>query len=460
MEKGEYDLVVVGAGSGGCAIAKTASEKGLRVLIIDRRRKEDIGCKLTFDTIPSYAFGSFGIPFPEGEELDFRMRKLKVFSPGKNCSFDADMDAFLCHRHLLGQRLLKYAEQAGCELHPGAEILEPVVEKDFVVGVSYKTADGKQKSCRAKVVCDASGFNAVLRDRLPDHVYRSERILAEDTVVCYREVRDLKGGSFVVPDADFPGWYCFLQDRGYFWVVPEKGGKANVGCGIPLFPDHPDPERLTAEFCRANSHLIGEKVYAKGTGPTPYLPMRADQPELVGNGFLLVGDSAYQVSTNSGFGVPGSLVAGKIAGEVVAGAVGKGDVSREGLWEYNVSWKRGGGSMRAFADGIRLFVQNLEHEDLDVLIQTGILGPREFSNIWSDRTFEYGLSERLRKLFGGLFHPKLLLKAQLVFHASKRLEKLYQAFPENPKGFAAWMREREKTYRRLFRLLNVQRGIC
>jgi len=84
-----YDLIVVGAGSGGCAISKVAAESGLKVLLIDRRKKEKIGEKLTFDTIPAYVFKEFGIPVPEGKELDFRMKKLKVFSPSKAYSFEA-----------------------------------------------------------------------------------------------------------------------------------------------------------------------------------------------------------------------------------------------------------------------------------------------------------------------------------------------------------------------------------
>ena len=61
------------------------------------------------------------------------------------------------------------------------------------------------------------------------------------------------------------------------------------------------------------------------------------------------------------------MAAGKIAAEVAAKAIKAGNVSREGLWEYNVLYKRGLGSVRPFADGIRLLVQNISHEDIDIL---------------------------------------------------------------------------------------------
>jgi flavin-dependent dehydrogenase len=95
MSKNKYDLIVVGAGSGGCATAKVAAEQGLKVLLIDKRKKDDIGNKLTFDTIPVYAFEALGIPVPEGEELDMRMLKLKVFSPNRKHSFEANLDGYL-----------------------------------------------------------------------------------------------------------------------------------------------------------------------------------------------------------------------------------------------------------------------------------------------------------------------------------------------------------------------------
>ena len=369
MAKGDvYDLIVAGAGSGGCATAKVAAEQGLKVLLIDKRKKDDIGDKLTFDTIPAYTFEALGIPVPEGDELDIRMLKLKVFPPNRKCSFEANLDGYLAHRRLLGQRLLKYALDAGCTLLPETEVIDPIVEGNFITGVRCKDPKGTVVQYRSKIVVDASGIFAVVRDKLPHSVYHNEGMIPEDTVMTYREIRDLKGNSEIIPPNDYPGWYCTLENRGYFWIVPEDNGKTNIGCGLPMFTGHPDPVKVTKEFCDAHTDKIGEEIYAKGTGPTPYLPMRPCQPELVGNGFMLVGDSGYQVSTNSGFGVPGSVIAGKIAAEVAASAIRKGDVGRECLWEYNVRYKRGFGSSRPFADAIRIFVQNLSHDDLNALV--------------------------------------------------------------------------------------------
>ncbi|HPC47682.1 MAG TPA: hypothetical protein PLW83_06525, partial [Deltaproteobacteria bacterium] len=255
------------------------------------------------------------------------------------------------------------------------------------------------------------------------------------------------------------GWYCILQNRGYFWIVPEAKDKTNIGCGLPMFPGHPDPVQVTRTFCAEHKENIGEKVYAEGTGPTPFLPMRPCQPELVGNGFMLVGDAGYQVSTNSGFGVPGSVIAGKIAAEVAASAIRKGDVSRKALWEYNVRYKRGFGSSRPFADAIRIFVQNLSHEDLDRLVGSGLIGSKEFSALWMDRTFRYSIPELMGKLRAGKSYPGLLTRTSLVYLIACLLERHYKNFPSSIDDFNSWMLKRTLLYAFLFKVLRLKRGI-
>ena len=79
----------------------------------DKRKKEEIGDKLTFDTILHYAYDALNIPSSEGEEFDMEMTELKVFSPSTKYHFDVPLKGTLAHRHLLGQRLLNYALTAG-----------------------------------------------------------------------------------------------------------------------------------------------------------------------------------------------------------------------------------------------------------------------------------------------------------------------------------------------------------
>ena len=456
----KYDLIVVGAGSGGCAISKVAAEKGLSVLLLDMRKKEEIGLKLMYDTIRPAAFTTLNIPFPEGKEFDMSMTTLRVFSPNRKYFFDAHVEGTLSYRHYLGQRLLDYALKAGTELVSEAEVKEAIIKDGYVVGVKY-SHEGKDIEAYAKVVCDASGVRAVVRDKLPEEIYQKEKLIMEDTVMAYREIHDLLKPCFYSPDHDFKGWYCTLRNRGYFWVVPQAKTQADIGCGIPMFKENPTPEKITEDYVAepANAELYGKKIYAKGTGPTPKIAMRADQPLLVANGFVVVGEAAWQVSTNSGFGVHGSIIAAKLAAETIAEAIDKGDVSKEGLWKYNVDWKRTEGATRAFADGIRILIQNTTEDDLNTLIRCKVLGGKEFGDLWSDKSFRYNFGDMINKFFHGIGHISLLLRLFKSYKQAVKIEKLYKAFPEEASGFDEWNNKRKATYQKLFDILKLDRKL-
>ena len=46
-----FDVVIIGAGSGGCLAAKTVAEAGIKVCMIDRKEEHNIGDKVCGDAI-------------------------------------------------------------------------------------------------------------------------------------------------------------------------------------------------------------------------------------------------------------------------------------------------------------------------------------------------------------------------------------------------------------------------
>ena len=470
MKYDKFQLIVIGAGTGGCTIAHKAAKSGLSVVLIgrnvdkleksiDKREKKEIGKKLTYDTIPSYVFDDLGLAVPQGDEIDMVMKKLKIFSPSRRYYFETDLSAYLIHRLKFGQRLLRYALENNVTLHTQTEYREPIVEDGFVVGVRCRAPGGEQNEYRGLIVCDASGYPAVVRNSLPDSVYQNEILNQEDVIQGYREIRDILAPSDTIPDREYPGWYCYLQDRGYAWIAPENNGRGNIGCGVPLSSDNLDPELMIKEYCNSHPEHFGTKVYAEGTGPTPYLPVRTCQPELVANGFMVIGDAACQASPVSAFGMAGSLIAGKVAAETAVSAIQKKDVSRKVLWKYNVRYKRGIGSRQAFIDPMRIFLQNTSNHDLDILVKRGLLGPEEFSLVWTDQTFAYSLYDLIKKFFKGFPYIFLLLKLRFVYIICKKMEKHYQQFPASAGDFESWKIKRKAIYHTLFRKLKIKREI-
>ena len=51
-----FDVIIVGAGTGGTTAARFTAKKGLNVCLIDRKKKEDIGDKICGDAVGNEIF--------------------------------------------------------------------------------------------------------------------------------------------------------------------------------------------------------------------------------------------------------------------------------------------------------------------------------------------------------------------------------------------------------------------
>ncbi len=84
MEK--YDAIVVGAGTAGCLAAKTMSESGLKVCMIEKKNREEIGEKICGDALGEHHLKFLGLEKPTGGELEAKIDGIKIYSPDENTS--------------------------------------------------------------------------------------------------------------------------------------------------------------------------------------------------------------------------------------------------------------------------------------------------------------------------------------------------------------------------------------
>jgi flavin-dependent dehydrogenase len=139
MEK--YDAIVVGAGTAGCLAAKTIAEKGLKVCIIEKKKREDIGEKICGDALGEHHLKTLGLEKPTGGELEARIDGIKIYSPDENTVFtiaDKDFVGYLLNRRLFGQWILKKATDKGAVLQDSMNFRSPIFEKGAVVGLTAK----------------------------------------------------------------------------------------------------------------------------------------------------------------------------------------------------------------------------------------------------------------------------------------------------------------------------------
>jgi electron-transferring-flavoprotein dehydrogenase len=185
-------------------------------------------------------------------------------------------------------------------------------------------------------------------------------------------------------------------------------------------------------------------VIKRTQGRTPY---RRSPYSLVGNGFMVMGDAAFQTKPFSGEGVTSSFTACQIAAEVAADALRRDDVSRQALWPYNVRYFRDQGAKFA-----SLFVQlpaaaELSRREVDYLFhQDLIFSGEDFYQMNLNYETEMGLGKTIsmgaKLLWGvlaGRFSSASLKRLLAVSSTAEKIKALYQEYPESPADFEPWL---------------------
>ena len=308
---GEWDAVIIGGGPAGATVARYAAEGGARVLVIDRRLVigEPLQCGELVATNAEMARLCPNVP-----DLDDLLRtpqtaisrltdKLCIVPPsGRPLEFE--FGGQILDRVAHDQALERVAREAGAEFRLGTGVAS--VEDHTV-----RLTDGT--TVRGQVIVGAGG---------PHDPLRRAR---------WREQSLHVAVSFVIMEGDFPDWvelhFGSVAPGGYAWMIPKRDG-ANIGLGVqPRFARGRPLREFLAEFL---ARYDGRITY-RGGG---LLPMSGAIRRLVKPPHLLVGDSAGMVFPSNGAGIIPAMVAGRIAGQVIAEHVRDGTP----LTEYERIW--------------------------------------------------------------------------------------------------------------------------
>jgi len=434
----KFDVIVVGAGTGGCLTAKTIAEAGLKVCMIDRKEKQNIGDKVCGDAIGKHHFDNLGIVHPSGAELDQTIKGIKVYSPDMETEVNVQgegVHGYLINRLLFGQRLIKEAKAAGATLIDSTVVTEPILKNGYVVGVQTKDLKtGKNSEILAKVVVDASGHSAVLRKKLPAEMGIEKEVKDEDVEICYREIREL---TEPIVDPGFCKIYLDLQrvPGGYYWIFPKSATTVNVGLGVAMTKGFPNPKDLYNELILSLPLFKGSRVLTGGGG---LVPTRKPISPMVANGIIIIGDAACQVNPIHGGGIGSSMMGGVKAAEIIIEALKKDDVSRETLWSYTGIFMKEYGAKQAGLDIFRMLLQRLSNEEMNYGMRHHLITDDDLLKTSMGEDLKLNITEKTGRLFKGLGSISLLKKLNVTSKLMKEIKELYKNYPSSPEGLEDW----------------------
>lgn len=352
---GKYDVVVVGAGPAGSVTAKTAAEKGLDVLLIDRN--PDIGVPVKCAEGTSNKIEKF-------VKVDKRcicaeLTGMNIFSPDGTCItlHYPKVAGYVLERRLFDRSLAIEAGRAGADIIVNTTATGLIKARNQVKGVQVKI-NGEDHRILADVVVGADGVESKIGQfaGINTHLPLHNIDICAQYLMCGPGLGDIDNNhcDFYVGSEVAPG--------GYAWVFPKGNGSANVGLGIR--------GSVSKEGHRAADYLrkFVRQKFPKGSIITEMygaVPVSGAIYETVADGLVLVGDAARQVDPSTGGGIPYAIESGVIAGEVIAEAKEARDFSKKKLMEYEKRWKRSFGKELKKKLKIRNFIETLSDEELN-----------------------------------------------------------------------------------------------
>jgi digeranylgeranylglycerophospholipid reductase len=328
----DYDLVVVGAGPAGSLTAKHAASKGLSVLILEKRA--EVGSPIRCgEGLDKGGLAKIGIK-PDSKWIANEVSGARVFAPnGSFVELREEMAGnevgYVIKRDVFDKELAKDAIKAGSDIKVRTSAID-VMEKDgTIVGVKAKHM-GERFDIHAKIVVGADGFES----QIGRWANIDTTVKPKDIYTCFQY--DMIGIDI---DTNFSNFYLgSCAPGGYAWIFPKSEHRANVGLGVQIskVKEKGEPKRYLDAFVSAHGHI------AKGT-PIAHIAgavsVCAPIERTIGNGIILVGDSARQIDPITGGGIVNSGIAAKIAGKVAAEAVEAKDYSAEFLARYEKGWR-------------------------------------------------------------------------------------------------------------------------
>lgn len=285
------DLLIIGAGPAGGAAAIAAAQRGLSVLLVER--KKEIGVPVQCAEF---------IPLPLGNRaradgvLLQRISGMKSILPSGAVE-ETDFPGLMIDRARFDQALAASAADAGAEVWTHSRLMR------LDNGIAQILRAGRSTSSVAyKVLIGADGPHSSVAELLG--------LPALETVNTRQYTVELKRAytdTDIWLSADYPG--------GYAWLFP-KDREANLGLGADkrFLTDLKQPlDALHRQLVETG--LVGSAIRARTGGAIPVGGMR---DRLVVGNAIFAGDAAGLTHPITGGGIAAAVASGEMAGQAAA----------------------------------------------------------------------------------------------------------------------------------------------
>ncbi len=326
------DVLIIGAGPGGGSAALHSARLGLSTMIVEA--DPEVGVPVHCgECLSQLAIDNLDLELPE-EVIALRCEGIRVIFPDDTKKLLTEK-GYVLEKHLFEQWLCGEAVKEGASLHLSHRVtsMERIYNSENKFSNWKIDGRGNEFPIECKAVIDASGVSGA-----------ASKLLDMGT-----EVEVIAGFQYEMTEVENDGYLDFYlwpkySPHGYVWMIPKKGGRANVGL---VTTDKKGAIKYLDKFVEDTpfkGKLIQNPEWRKsGSKPRPFggtIPISGPREITTGDGLILVGDAAGFTSPLFEGGSHLALWSGREAAKTISSAISQGDLSDSRLQSYSKAWKK------------------------------------------------------------------------------------------------------------------------
>lgn len=409
-----FDVIVVGAGTSGAAVAGMLAAQGMRVACLERRPLDEAGARW-INGVPRAAFHTARIALPDRDESDGRPAPFHLRAGGGRVLVPTH-DVIEVDMRKLVARLQAIATAAGADLREGVTVL----------GRNDNVLETTTGPLRARWFVDASGLTGA-------RLLGQPRVAADDICAAAQEVREVIDRNAArayfanhgVAEGEVLG---FVGVAGGYSVLNVRlhHGADTIGILTGSIPSlgFSSGKAILDDFA-ARHAWVGPRLFG-GSGP---IPLRRAHDRLANDRVALLGDAGCQVFPAHGSGIGAGLIAARLLADTLA---------RGGsLRDYEVEWQRAHGGLFAFFDVFRRWNQTVSAQALGRAMDDGVIDPETLRAGIDQVIPRPSLKSLAIKARAAVKNPSLASVAT----RSIAVRALYKRYPRRTKHVGAWARQ-------------------
>ncbi len=445
----QTDVVVVGASPVGSSTALNLARCGLHVILLEAQSIDRAGPQWN-NCLPPWMFDRAQVdrPVPPERLCGERMGFLFYGPKGKGHMAIEDSPMHPLDMKLFNARLVKRLESHRKRVtvydHCRAGTLEFQGDRPVLLHAERSTPEGEQTALElsAKLFVDAAGLEGHLLRQSPQLRLICPELAPQDTCSAMQEtctVLDPEGAQgFLNRYRAKPGEMIS--------IVGSEGGYSTLSINVAETMD--SVELLTGTI-HDGQHLSGPGLMKRFKSEEPWIgvaqasgagliPIRRPFDRFTAPGIAAIGDAARHVIPIHASGVGGGMIAGRILAERVSRYYDPG--SLDATWDALQAFQRELGAVFGAYDVFRRLSQTLRGDQIDSMLDAGLLNAGNFSWGMAQKMTRIGLADMLQTAKGSLAHPGLAAKFGPVVARMFRVHAHYKHFPKKPslKKLRAW----------------------